>query len=516
MITIGIRRRSIKDIMLNNTNSVGAHTYRPALPFIPLIFSVMIVASGCAGVSQQASLSAIQDEVEQRIDYTVLWNRSADTEKKVAQSIRRLLEEALTADAAVQIALLNNRRLQAVYEELGIGQAMVVDAGLATNPKFHGGATFGHSDDHGLASGGEYVLEVGMDFLSILHARMRTSVAETEYETAKLRVTATIMDLAAQTRLAYYRAQTAEQMLEMSRQIAEATKTGYEFTQRLFEAGNILELDLLLQQSLSGDAQLDLASAELEVAESREELNSLMGLWGENVSWSVASPLPDAPANPMKLEGLEKIAIENSIDLALARQKIIALGKQLGIAKATKLVPSLDLGMEIEQTAGDWATGPLIGFEIPIFDRNQGKIAAAKSELRRRQQEFHALGVDIRAAVRAARRRLTTARQTALFYQNEILPLRRKIVEQVQLQYNAMQVGTPRLLLAKQQQIEIARAYVQSLYNYHVAQVELDQILAGRLFEPALAAKFILPSANIKSLPGGSSEATLANGPGGH
>ena len=476
----------------------------------------MIVASGCAGVSQQASLSAIQDEVEQRIDYTVLWNRSADTEKKVAQSIRRLLEEALTADAAVQIALLNNRRLQAVYEELGIGQAMVVDAGLATNPKFHGGATFGHSDDHGLASGGEYVLEVGMDFLSILHARMRTSVAETEYETAKLRVTATIMDLAAQTRLAYYRAQTAEQMLEMSRQIAEATKTGYEFTQRLFEAGNILELDLLLQQSLSGDAQLDLASAELEVAESREELNSLMGLRGENVSWSVASPLPDAPANPMKLEGLEKIAIENSIDLALARQKIIALGKQLGIAKATKLVPSLDLGMEIEQTAGDWATGPLIGFEIPIFDRNQGKIAAAKSELRRRQQEFHALGVDIRAAVRAARRRLTTARQTALFYQNEILPLRRKIVEQVQLQYNAMQVGTPRLLLAKQQQIEIARAYVQSLYNYHVAQVELDQILAGRLFEPALAAKFILPSANIKSLPGGSSEATLANGPGGH
>ena len=502
--------------MFNYTNSAGAHTYRPALHFIPLTFAVMIVASGCAGVSQQASLSAIQDEVEQRIDYTVLWNRSADTEKKVAQSIRRLLEETLTADAAVQIALLNNRRLQAVYEELGIGQAMVVDAGLATNPKFHGGATFGHSDDHGHASGGEYVLEVGMDFLSILHARMRTSVAETEYEAAKLRVTAAIMDLAAQTRLAYYRAQTAEQMLEMSRQIAEATKTGYEFTQRLFEAGNILELDLLFQQSLSGDAQLDLASAELEVAESREELNSLMGLWGENVSWSVASPLPDAPANPMKLEGLEKIAIENSIDLALARQKIIAIGKQLGIAKATKLVPSLDLGMEIEHTAGDWATGPLIGFEIPIFNRNQGKIATGKSELRRRQQEFHALGVEIRAAVRAARRRLTTARQTALFYQNEILPLRRKIVEQVQLQYNAMQVGTPRLLLAKQQEIEIVRAYVRSLYNYHVARVELDQILAGRLLKSALAAKFLLPSANIKSLPGGSSEATLENGHGGH
>ncbi|MDE0040879.1 MAG: TolC family protein, partial [Candidatus Poribacteria bacterium] len=269
-------------------------------------------------------------------------------------------------------------------------------------------------------------------------------------------------------------------------------------------------------QSLSGDAKLDLASAELEVAESREGLNALMGLWGESVSWSVASRLPDAPENPMELEGLEKTAIENSIDLALARQNIIAMGKQLGIAKATKLVPSLDLGMEIERAAGEWASGPSIGFEIPLFNSNQAKVDSAKFELRRRQQEFHALAVEIRAAVRAARRRLTTARQAALFYQNEILPLRRKIVEQVQLQYNAMQVGTPRLLLAKQQEIGAGRAYVQSLYNYHVARVELDQILAGRLLESTSTTKFTSPFANAESLPDGSSEATLTNGHGGH
>ena len=73
------------------------------------------------------------------------------------------------------------------------------------------------------------------------------------------------------------------------------------------------------------------------------------------------------------------------------------------------------------------------------------------------------------------------AQQTALSYQNKILPLQEKILEQVQLQYNAMQVGTPRLLLAKQQQIDAGRDYIQALYNYHVAQVKLDQILDGRL-----------------------------------
>ena len=507
--------------MLNYAKCARAGTHRPALPSISLVAAVIIVVSGCASASKQPNLSAVQEQVGRRIDYTVRWNSNADTEKEAAESIRTLLNEPLTADAAVQIALLNNRRLQAVYEELGIGQAAVVDASLTANPRLHGGVTFGHSaDSHATAatsnSVNEYTLEVGIDFLSALHTRMRTSIAETEYEAAKLRVTAAIMDLAARTRLAYLRAQSAEQMLEMSRQIAEATKTGLEFTQRLFDAGNILELDLLLQRSLSGDAQLDLASAELEVADSREELNALMGLWGEDVSWSVASRLPDAPANPIELEGMEKIAIENSIDLALARQQIVAMGKRLGIAKATKLVPSLDLGMEIEHVAGEWASGPSIGFEIPLFNRNQAKVDSAKSELRRRQQEFHALAVEIRAAVRAARRRLITARQTSLLYQNEILPLRRKIVEQMQLQYNAMQVGTPRLLLAKQQEIGAGRAYLQSLYNYHVARVELDQILAGRLTGPRLATEFNPSFTNAESRPDGSSEATLTNGHGGH
>ena len=502
--------------MLIYTNSARADTYRPALPLTFLAIAVMVVVTGCATVSKQAGFSAVQEELGQRIDYTLVWNTDADAEKKVAQSIRELLEEPLSADAAVQIALLNNCRLQAVYEELGIGKAAVIDAGLASNPKLHGNATFGHFDDHSQESGGEYALEVGMDFLSILHARMRTSVAEAEFEVAKLRVTGAVMDLAAQTRLAYYRAQAAAQMLEMMRQIGEATDAGQEFTRRLFEAGNIVELDLLLQQSLSRNTQMDVASAELAVAESREELNAMMGLWGKDVSWHISSRLPEIPAEARELVNLEKIAIEKSIDLAVARQKIIAIGMQLGIAKATALVPSLDLGAELERAASDWATGPLIGFEIPIFDRNQGKVALAKSELRRRQQEYHALGVEIRAAVRAARHRLTTARQTALFSQNEILPLRRKIVEQVQLQYNAMQVGTPRLLLAKQQEIEAGQGYIQSLYSYHVARLELEQILAGRLLKQASANTFASVLLNANSLSGGSSEAAQEDEHGGH
>ena len=89
--------------------------------------------------------------------------------------------------------------------------------------------------------------------------------------------------------------------------------------------------------------------------------------------------------------------------------------------------------------------------------------------------------------MRTTRRRLLSTRQTALFYRHEMLPLQGKIVEQVQLQYNAMQVGTLRLLLAKQQEINAGREYIQSLYNYHVARTELEQILNGRLMTSGLS-----------------------------
>ena len=450
--------------------------------YAALFFAALFLLAGCAGVSKEAAFSEVQQQVDESIGFTVHWNGDTDSAGEVTQTIKELLSKLLVADAAVQIALLNNRRLQATYEEIGIAYAAVVEAGSPSNPAFHGGVTFGLPQAMTAHPAHDsYVFEIEMDFLSVLYGSMRRSVAKSEFEAAKLRVMAAVMDLAGQTRTAFYRVQAEKQMLEMFRQIVLATQAGYEFASELREAGNIPELDLLLQRALYEGSRLALVAAEVTLAESREQLNRLMGLWGEETAWAVEARLPNIPAEPMKLDDVEKVAIENSIDLAIAREDIVSIGKQLGVAKAMSLVPRLEVGGELEQEDGAWKAGPALGFEIPLFDRNQGQRAAAAAVLRQRQEEYHALAVEIRSAVRAAQRRLLTTRQTALSYQDDILPLQEKILEQVQLQYNAMQVGTPRLLLAKQQQIDAGRDYIQALYNYHVARVAFDQILSGRL-----------------------------------
>ena len=458
------------------------------MAYAALFFAALFTLTGCAGVSTEMTFSEIQQQVDERMGVPIHWNANTTSVDEIEQTVQELLDRPLVADTAVQIALLHNRRLQATYEEIGIAHAAVVEAGTPSNPAFHGGATFGLPQDPMTAhpAHDSYVFEIEMDFLSFLYGSMRKSVAKSDFETAKLRVTAAVMDLAGQTRTAFYRVQADRQMLEMFRQIVLATEAGYEFASELHEAGNIPELDLLLQHSLYEQSKLGLTAAEVSLVENREQLNRLMGLWGEETAWTVEARLPNIPPEPVKLDNVEAVAVENSIDLAIAQESIISIGKRLGVAKAMALVPRLEIGGELESEAGAWAAGPALGFEIPLFNRNQGQRAEAAAELRQRQEEYHALAVEIRSAVRAAQRRLLTARQTALSYQNEILPLQEKILEQVQLQYNAMQVGTPRLLLAKQQQIDAGRDYIQALYNYHVARVAFDQILNGRLVSDAI------------------------------
>ena len=470
--------------------------------YAALFFAALFTLTGCAGVSTEMTFSEIQQQVDERMGVPIHWNANTASVDEIEETVQGLLDRPLVANTAVQIALLHNRRLQATYEEIGIAHAAVVEAGTPSNPAFRGGATFGLPQDPMTAhpAHDSYVFEIEMDFLSFLYGSIRTSVAKSEFETAKLRVTAAVIDLAGQTRRAFYRVQSEQQMLQMFQQVVLATQAGYEFASELYEAGNIPELDLLLQRALYEGAKLALTDAEVTRAESREQLNQLMGFWGEETAWTVEARLPDLSTESINVDNLEGVAIENSIDLAIARGEIISIGKQLGVAKAMSLVPHLDIGGELEGEAGAWAAGPVFGFEIPLFDRKQGQRAAAAAELRQRQEEYHALAVEIRSAVRAVHRRLLAARQTALSYQNEILPLQEKILEQIQLQYNAMQVGTPRLLVAKQQQIDAGRDYIQALYNYHVARVAFDQILSGRLVSDTADGSLSLGNNAVRNL----------------
>lgn len=432
-----------------------------------------MLLTGCATLSERPGFDDVQAEIQERAGHRVHWSTGTAEDQLTAQVIRDLLAHALTADQAVQVALLNNRRLQATFKELGVAQADLVQAGLLRNPIFSAEVLFP-------LAGGPVELELGVaqSFLEILVIPLRQRVARSQFEEAKLNVTAAVLEMAYDTRVAFYEATAASQRVEMFEQIQLATELGYDFARRLHEAGNITDLALAQQQDLFDAAKLDVVRAQATLLSRRETLNRLMGLSGDDTQWQINGRLPDVPEDGPELAHLESQVMEQSLDLAMARQRILTAGRQLGITDATRLVPSLELGVDAERN-GSWAIGPTFSLPIPLFDQGQARLARNRSELRRQQETYASLAVELQSVAREAQHQFAAARQVAHHYQQVILPLRQQIVDDMQLQYNAMQVGLFELVRARERQIEAGSRYIDALADYWIARARINHLLSG-------------------------------------
>lgn len=436
---------------------------------------LLVGLSGCASVNLNAGFSEVGAVVEERAATKIVWNRGTELDLEASETLRALLQTNFTADDAVQIAMLNNRDLQAIYTDLGVAQADLVQAGLFRNPILDAAVLFPLS---GVRP--DLQLSVVISFLDALYVPLRKRVAAARFEEAKLRVTGAVLDLATQVRRAFHEHQANEQMLELRQAIVQALIASWDVSRRLHEAGNITDLDLARDRAAAEVSRLALRSAEIAARQSREHLNDLMGTWGEQTGWEIDGRLPDIPAEPLPVNGLERVALSRSIDLSQARQRIITAGQQLGYDRATALIPETELGVGAEREEG-WKVGPVLSVPIPLFDQGQARVGRAVAELRRSQQEYYALAVRVRATARAVRDRMLGAQDRALYYRDILLPLQERIVNEAQLQYNAMQIGIFHLLRDRERQIETGVAYVEALREYWLARADLLHISSGRL-----------------------------------
>ncbi len=439
------------------------------------VFAALAV-TGCASLSPNAAFDDVAAVVNERGGHRIHWNQGSEEDARVEAVVAEMLSKELTANSAVQIALLNNPSLQAIYASLGVAQADLVQAGLLRNPIFETVFRFPES-------GGSVSWDIGIafEFLSLFTLPLRMKVAESEFEAARIRVAAEVLDHAARTQIAFYGLQAAMQSVEMLRQVADSTQASHQLSKRLHHAGNITDLALVQSRGIAEQARIDLADAEAAAVATREQMNVLMGLWGPRTEWKAVDHLPTLPEEEIDLERVESRAVARSFDLALARENLVTLGRQYGITQATLIIPDFEVGVEGERDDRVWETGPGVAFALPLFDQGQARRAAVRAAISGAQNEYEALAVRVRAQARAAHCNLLSSRQKVGYYEEVILPLRQRIVAETLLQYNAMQLGTFQLLFAKQQHIDAGSRYILSLYDYWVTRSTLEQILSGRL-----------------------------------
>src|SRR6266581_4700753 len=443
-----------------------------------LLLSGTVALVGCAHVDPNPAFRELANTVHLRTGKRVQWNRGTAQDAEAQAAVASLLRHPLTADAAVQVALLNNRNLQATYEELGIAQADLVEAGLLRNPIFTFERRF---------PGQALEMDVLKEFIDILLLPLRKRIAAAQFEAAKLRVGHEILNLAGEVRAAFYEHQGDEQLVDLRKTIAAATERSAESALRMHEAGNLKNLDLATEQASHAQAKIELAKAQSEAVQTREKLNKLMGAFGAQTNWNVERRLSELPGNEVSTGQLESRAIQQRLDLAAARQQFIAEARARGIARAEAILQGAQIGSHYEhEIEPRHSTGPSVSVPIPIFNQGQPASARASAKMRQAEQRYLALAADIRSDVRAARDKMLLSRRQVEYFKSTALPTRTRVTEESQLEYNAMQIGPFQLLQAKQEEVKTGADSVEALRDYWVARAELEKAVGG-----SLSGKFI-------------------------
>ncbi len=438
-----------------------------------------VLLLNCAQVPKEAGFGDVQGLVGQRMDYRLHWNQGTDADAEVEEMIARMLENELTQDAVLQIALLNNPGLQATYEELGVTQADVVEAGLLQNPVFSGQARF--PDRYPRMTNLEF--GVTQNFLNLLMLPARKRLAAIQFERAKLHVADEVISLAAAAQKSYYEVLAAKQVNQIRRLVTAASQNSYEMARRLHVAGNIGALELANEQGQFEQSRIGLAESESRLLAAREKLTALMGLWGSQTDWLLPDQLPEMPPEEEpNLADLEAFAIANRLDIAASRKEMEALAQALGITIDWRYFGSLDVGVSAERdTDGQWVVGPSLALELPIFNQHQADIARLESQLRQSEKRLKARAIEVRSEIRSLRNQLLMTRNLVEHYRKVILPLRKRIVDLTMQKYNYMLVGAFDLLIAKQKEFDDYQKYIEAVRDYWIIRADITKAAGGRL-----------------------------------
>lgn len=437
-------------------------------------------------------MSVTADIAGKILNKDVVAIRSEEVAAAVRVEVERLLKRPLTADSAVQIALLNNRALQAAYNELGIAEAVKVQQSLPPNPHFSLTRMTGSVET-------EIEREIVANILALATLPARTEIAAARFHQAQLAAALETLRVAAETRRAFYSAVAAQETVGLFAQANEAAEMMTQLAKRLGETGAMNKLDQARQQAFHSDVAIRLASAQRRAARERERLVRALGLWGNDLKFALPKSLPALPKRALTLPGVEQQAIRRRVDLQIARIELDTLAKAYGLTNATRFVNVLEAGyadkLTKEKANGENIRdrGFTVSFEVPLFDFGEARVREAKQTYMQAVNRLAQKAINARSEAREAYRNYRSSYDIASHYQRDVLPLRKIISDEMMLQYGAMQVDVFTLLLEAQQKLNANAAAADAFRDFWLASTDLSTAMAGGGMSPAETATVALP-----------------------
>lgn len=441
-----------------------------------LALGLGLLTTACATFLPDAGMSVVATTAREQVGAEAAKIASEADAARANEQVTELLRAPISPDSAVQIALLNNRNLQAAYNDLGLAEITSVEAGLPPNPRVSLSRIGGPSYL-------EWEFRLIGNILALATLPARQEIARQRFAQAQQAAIEATYRTALDTRRAWVSAVAARQVvgfLEQSRMAADATA---DLMRKLGETGGATKLEQARAGAAYAEISAQLAHARLRARQEHEVLTRLLGLWGGAQEFRIPPQLPLLPRTVDRVANIETEAVTRRVDLTIARQELAIVARSLKLTEATRFVSLLELAGigSIERDAGVQTNrgGFELELEIPLFDGGEVKLRREIETYMRVVNRLAAKAVTVRSEARAAYQSYLGSHEIAALYQNRVLPLRRIVSQETLLRYNGMLVDVFELLFEARERIASNIAAIEARRAFLLAEIDLRAAVIG-------------------------------------
>jgi outer membrane protein TolC len=481
---------------------------------LPLVFGFPLILGACATAipgaytEPKAGFSNVSNQTSTSIGKRTAFAQTQAENVVLKKQVHGMVHrKTISADTAVQVALLNNKGLQAAYANVGLSAADAWQQSTPENPVVSIGIL-----GIGAAELGLYRAIEGMFATNILDAKtrkQRVALADINFRSAQLGAVNDTLTLANQTRQAWINAVSAFEAASYLKRAKATSDAGSELASKLGETGALNKAGQAREHAFNAELAGQLAKARLNATRAKEDLTKLMGLWGTEVDYYVPDALPALPRSVGRITNIEGKALRNRLDLQVAKLGLEAQAAAFGLTDQTQLLTDLEIiaGFEAEREADggktETETTPQIELEfaIPIYDTGKARMRKAELMYLQAANVLAEKAVNVRSEARGAEVSYHASYKIARHYRDVLVPLRKTVEEEGLLSYNGMITNTFELLTDVREKLGASLEAANAKREFFMAQADLTAAIYG---------------GGAGSADAGGEGATLAAGGGGH
>jgi len=390
----------------------------------------------------------------------------------------------LSLDQAIDLALTHNHALKATRTLILQNQAQEITANLRPNPSIGADSQFipifspqnFSADDLNLTQ--QFDIGIGYLFERGHKRQRRLQAARDQTAVTRAQVADAERSLAFNVGQQFVSVLLAESSLQFAMQDLQDFQQTVDIADAQYKAGDISEGDLLKIKLQLLQFQTDVSAARLAKVQALAGLRELIGYDAAPAGFDVTGDLAYVPLKS-KLEDLQAMALRERPDLQAAVLGVTAAQSQILLAKANAKV-DVNGTYDFSHTGGENSASIFVGFDLPIFNRNQGEIARTRYALTQAQELQQSASDTVMTDVASAYEAVRSNDEVVQLYVSGYLKQAGDSRDISEYAYKAGSASLLDFLDAERSYRSTQLAYRQALASYMTALEQLKQGVGTR------------------------------------